>query len=243
VAERIEGPNAVREVLQSGRRVMELRVAEGAGRAVEPLIAIARAAGVAVSVVPRKALDAESERGAHQGVVALVEPFRYTPLGAMLDRTAGHEASLLIALDHVTDPGNLGAVMRTASVVGADGVIVPKDRAAAMTPSAYKAAAGGAEDVPVAREPNLVRALEDAKAAGFWVAGASEHAETLAWDAPLDGRLVLVLGAEGEGLSRLVERTCDMLVRLPVTGPVGSLNVSAAAAVLAYEWRRRTARP
>jgi 23S rRNA (guanosine2251-2'-O)-methyltransferase len=171
----------------------------------------------------------------------LAEPFRYTELAEMLRRVPAPAPSLLLCLDHVTDPGNLGAVVRTADAVGADGVIVPKDRAAEMTPGAFKAAAGAAEHVAIAREPNLPRALEACKESGYWVAGASEHATTLAWDAPLEGRLVLVLGAEGSGLSRLVERTCDLLVRLPIAegGVVGSLNVSNAAAVLAYEWARR----
>ena len=182
-----------------------------------------------------------SERGAHQGVIAIVEPFRYTPIEEVLARAAEKPASLLIALDHVTDPGNLGAVVRTADVVGADAVIVPKDRAAAMTPSALKAAAGAAEHVPVCREANLVRALERCKEAGYWVVGASERAERFVWDAPIDGRIVLVLGAEGTGLARLTERACDLLVSLPVCGHVSSLNVSAATAVLAYEWVRRTA--
>jgi 23S rRNA (guanosine2251-2'-O)-methyltransferase len=119
-------------------------------------------------------------------------------------------------------------------------VLIAKDRSAEMGTGAYKAAAGAAEHVAVAREPNLPRALEACKAAGWWVAGASEHAGELAWDSPLEGRIVLVLGAEGTGLSRLVERSCDLLVRLPVVGSVGSLNVSSAAAVLAYEWLRRT---
>ena len=123
-------------------------------------------------------------------------------------------------LDHVTDPGNLGAVVRTAEVVGADGVIVPKDRAAAMTPSALKAAAGAAEHLPVCRAANIAQTLERFKKEGYWVAGASEKAETDAWDAPLEGRIVLVMGAEGTGLARLTERACDLLVRLPVRGHV-----------------------
>ncbi len=199
----------------------------------------ARAAGVRVERASRRELDRDSERGAHQGVIADVEPYRYTGLDEVLSRTKGKTASLLLALDHATDPGNLGAVVRTADVVGADGVLIAKDRSAEMTPSARKAAAGAAEHVAVVRDTNLVRMLETCKQSGYWVAGATEHARQMAWDAPLDGRLVIVLGAEGSGLSRLVERTCDLLVALPVAGSVGSLNVSSAAAVLAFEWLRR----
>lgn len=237
----IEGRHAVEELLRSGRRVSSVRVLDAPGKDAEPLeriIRLATEAGVPVKRVTRRELDRDSERGAHQGVIALAEPFRYTPLESVL-RASGTGPSLLLALDHVTDPGNLGAVVRTADVVGAAGVLIAKDRSADMTPSACKAAAGAVEHVAVSREPNLARALEQCKEHGFWIAGASEHAETLAWDAPLEGRLVIVLGAEGTGLSRLAERGCDMLVRLPVAGSVGSLNVSNAAAVLAYEWLRR----
>jgi 23S rRNA (guanosine2251-2'-O)-methyltransferase len=239
--DRIEGRHAVEELLRSGTRVRSLRVLDAPGKDAAPLdriVRMAAEAGVPVERVGRRELDRDSERGAHQGVIAVAEPFRYAPLEALLS-ASGTGPALILALDHVMDPGNLGAVVRTADVVGAAGVIIAKDRSAEMTPSAYKAAAGAAEHLPIAREPNLSRALEQCKEAGFWVAGASEHAEKLAWDAPIEGRLVLVLGAEGTGLSRLVERGCDMLVRLPVAGSVGSLNVSNAAAVLAYEWLRR----
>lgn len=240
--ERIEGRHAVEELLRSGRRVSKVRVLEGAKQAdsLDNIIRLADAAGVPVEKSARRDLDSESERGAHQGVIAYAVPFRYAQLDEVLGSLDPGRPGLLIALDHVTDPGNLGAVVRTADAVGADAVVIAKDRSAGMTPSAYKAAAGAAERVPICREPNLSRALEKAKEAGFWVAGASEHAVELAWEAPLEGRLVLVLGSEGTGLSRLVLRTCDLLVRLPVVGAVGSLNVSNAAAVLAYEWLRRT---
>jgi 23S rRNA (guanosine2251-2'-O)-methyltransferase len=240
VAERLEGRNAVIEALRSGRRVLKVLVADGAKPAgVADVLTAATVAGVPVATVPRRELDRDSEHGAHQGVVALVEPFEFVPLKRILDSTEGRERSLLIALDQVTDPGNLGAVIRTADVAGADGIITTKHRSAAMTPAAYKAAAGAAEHIRVARESNLVQALDSCKAAGYWIAGASEHADQLAWDAPMEGRLVIVMGSEGEGLSRLTQRTCDFLVGLPVAGPVGSLNVSAAAAVLAFEWVRR----
>jgi len=239
--DRVEGRNAVTELLTSGRGVTRLYLLEGAKGedALSRIRTVARERGIPIESVPRRELDRMSERGAHQGVIAAVEPFRYTELDAVLARCATKPASLIIALDHVTDPGNLGAIIRTAEAVGADAVVFPKDRAAAMTPSSLKAAAGAAEYLPVCREPNLVRALDRCKEAGYWVAGASERAQALAWDAPLEGRLVLAMGAEGTGLARLTERSCDLLVRLPVRGRVGSLNVSAAAAVLAYEWLRR----
>ncbi len=235
----VEGRNAVLELLGSDRRVERLLILDGAhGDAIDRILERARARGVPVDLVRRQALDALSERGAHQGVVALVDPFRYAELDEVL-AASGEGPALLIALDHVTDPGNLGAVVRTADVVGAAAVVIPKDRAASITPVALKAAAGAAERLPICRVTNLVRALESCKQSGFWVVGASERASETAFTAPLEGRVVLVMGAEGEGLARLTERSCDLLVRLPVRGHVSSLNVSAAAAVLAYEWARR----
>jgi 23S rRNA (guanosine2251-2'-O)-methyltransferase len=239
--DQVEGRHAVEELLRSGRRVRSVRLLDTPGKDGEPLTRIAELAaqaGVLVERVPRRQLDRDSERGAHQGVIAIAEQFAYTPLAEVLARHAEDTESLLLALDHVTDPGNLGAVVRTADATGAAAVLIAKDRSAEMTPGALKSAAGAAEHMAVCREPNLSRALEACKEAGYWVAGASEHAEQLAWDAPLSGRLVVVLGAEDTGLSRLVERGCDMLVRLPIVGSVGSLNVSAAAAVLSYEWLR-----
>jgi 23S rRNA (guanosine2251-2'-O)-methyltransferase len=239
--ERVEGRNAVHELLASGRKVTRLFVLEGTrhGDPLDELSSAARAAGVPVEPASRRDLDRISERGAHQGVVAIVEPYRYASLEQVLAAAPETGPALIVALDHVTDPGNLGAVIRTAEVAGAAGVIVPKDRAAAMTPSALKAAAGAAEHLPVCRVANLVQALEKFKEAGFWVVGATESAQAEAWDAPMEGRIVLVMGAEGTGLARLTERACDLLVRLPVRGKVSSLNVSAATAVLAYEWLRR----
>lgn len=242
--DRVEGRNAVAELLASGRRIVRFFVLEGyrAGDELTDLAEQARARGVRVETASRKELDRMSERGAHQGVVAVVEPFKYATLDDVLKRTLEKPASLIIVLDHITDPGNLGAVVRTAEVVGADAVVIPKERSASMTPSALKAAAGAAEHMPVVRAANIVQTLDRCKEQGYWVAGASEKADTLAWDAPLDGRIVLVMGAEGSGLARLTERTCDLLVRLPVNGRVSSLNVSAATAVLAYEWLRRLPR-
>lgn len=240
--ETVEGRNAVAELLASDRRVRRLLVLDGPrkGDPLDELRTAARAKGIAVEPVSRKELDRLSERGAHQGVIAVVEPFRYATFEQIVDPAAAKTESLVIVLDHVTDPGNLGAVVRTAEVVGADGVIIPKDRAAAMTPSALKAAAGAAEHLPVCREANIAQSLKRLKEAGYWVAGASEKAAVDAWEAPLTGRIALVMGAEGAGLARLTERECDLLVRLPVRGHVNSLNVSAATAVLAYEWLRRS---
>lgn len=239
----IEGRNAVIEALRAGFPLSRVMVAEGAkpDRYFDDLARLAREAGVAVQPIPRRKLDALSERGAHQGVIAEAAPFRYTPLDRVIAASSGADRALVIALDHVTDPGNLGAVVRSAEVVGALGVLVTKRRAAAVTPATYKASAGALSHVPLVQESNLVQSLERFKEAGFWIAGASEKAKQTAWEAPLDGRLVLVMGSEGEGLSRLTMERCDFLVRLPQAGKVGSLNVAQAATALSYEWLRRGA--
>jgi 23S rRNA (guanosine2251-2'-O)-methyltransferase len=238
----VEGRNAVLEALRAGVPVTAVLLASGSeGGPVDEIRRLAAGRGIAVRTVARRVLDERSVRGAHQGVMAEMAAFAYTPLAEVLERVGDRDASLVIVLDHITDEGNLGAVARSAEVAGADALVIPKARSAAIGPAAYKTSAGALAHLPVVREPNLVRVLEHLKEAGYWVAGATESATTLAWDAPLEGRLVLVMGSEGEGISRLVEKACDFTVRLPVAGRVGSLNVAQAATVLAFEWSRRTA--
>lgn len=239
--ERIEGRNAVIEALRSGRELERIFIARGVKHdaSLDEIRELATAAGIPVTAVERAELDRASERGHHQGVAAVAADFGYAALADVIARAEGEERSLVLLLDHVTDPGNLGAIIRSAEVAGADGVVVAERRSAPVTTIVHKASAGATAYLPVARVTNLVRAMEELKAAGFWVAGASEHATQTLWDAPLDGRLVLALGAEGEGLSRLVAERCDFLVSIPVNGHVSSLNVAQAATVLAYEWVRR----
>ena len=238
----IEGRNAVIEALRAGVPLSRVTIAEGTkpDRGLDEIVSRAGEAGVAVDRAPKRVLDAKSDRGAHQGVIAEAKPYKYASLDDVLQRAEGKPAALIIALDHITDPGNLGAVVRTAEVVGADGVVVANARQAAVTPAAYKSSAGALSHVLLAQEANLVRSLERCKAAGFWIAGASEHAEQTVWDAPLEGRIVLVVGSEGGGLARLTRETCDFLVRLPQVGQVGSLNVAQATTAIAYEWVRRS---
>lgn len=237
----IEGRNAVFEALRAGMPIRQVFIAEGTkpDRALDEMARLAAESGVPVARVPRRQIDAKSERGAHQGVLAEAAPYPYASLDDLLARAEGKERALIIVLDHVTDPGNLGAIVRTAEVVGAEGVLVAKRRAAAVTPAAYKSSAGALAHVALAQEANVVRSLARCKEAGFWIAGASEHASQSVWDAPLDGRIVVVMGSEGEGLARLTRETCDFLVRLPQAGKVGSLNVAQAATAIAYEWLRR----
>lgn len=238
----LEGRNAIIEALRAGMPLERILIADGVKQ--DPAIAEierrARESRVRLDHVERRELDRASERGAHQGVMAQAAPFRFTPLADVLRRIADAPAALIIALDHVTDPGNLGAVARTAEVVGAAAVLIQNKRSAGVTPAAWKAAAGALAHVPLVQETNLVRALTLLKDAGFWIGGASERATQTVWEAPLEGRLVLVMGSEGEGLARLTTETCDFLARLPQAGKVGSLNVAQATTALAYEWMRRS---
>lgn len=214
-------------------------------RAFERLVGKLRAAGVPVETAERSRLDRISadggSHGAHQGIVCEVPPYRYADVSDIARAGSSKAQSLVLVLDHVTDEGNLGAIIRTAEVVGADGVVIPSKRAAQVTVGVYKTSAGAAFHIPIARVPNLVGALKLLKDAGFWVAGASERAHDDIWHAPLEGRIALVAGSEGDGISRLVLETCDFLVSLPQHGHVGSLNVAQATTAICYEWMRRCA--
>lgn len=241
MAEVIEGRNVVLEALRAGLALESITFAEGlrSEPSLDEIRQRADAAGVPVKTAARAVLDRQSARGAHQGVIAAVRPFRYADLAGVLKAAAGRGRALIIVLDHITDPGNLGAVVRSAEVAGAQAVIIPKDRAASIGPVAHKASAGATAHVPIVRVGNIARALQDLKDAGFWVAGADERGEQDLWSAPLTGRLALVMGAEGAGLARLTRERCDFLVRIPVAGEVASLNVAQATTVLAFEWVRR----
>ena len=196
------------------------------------------AAGVRIKYVPRAQLDALSSHGAHQGIALEVGNFPYADVADILDR-AGDGPALVVVLDHVTDDGNFGAIVRSAEVVGAAGVVIANKRAAGVTVGSYKTSAGAVMHLPIAQVPNIARALDDLKAAGFWVGGASEHAEGSCWDAPFEGRVALVMGSEGDGISRLVLEKCDFLTKLPQRGMTESLNVAQATTALCFEWLRR----
>lgn len=240
----LEGRNAVIEALRAGMPLKRVFIAEGVGpdRALEEIERRAKEAGIPAERTGRSELDKMSERGAHQGVIARASEFAYTPIEHVIGAVEGRLSALVIALDHITDPGNLGAIARTGEVVGSAGIVVQKKRSAAITPAAWKSSAGALAHVPLVQEANLVRALGLFKREGFWIAGACEDAEQTVWEAPLEGRLVVVMGSEGEGLARLTKESCDFLVRLPQAGKVGSLNVAQATTAIAYEWLRRESR-
>ena len=206
--------------------------------ALSQLAARLEASGIEVERVAKPVLDSLSSHGAHQGVMLRVRPYRYAELHDVLER-AGEGPALVIVLDHVTDEGNFGAIVRTAEVVGATGVVVARARAARVGVGAYKTSAGAVMHLPIAQVSNLANALDELKEHGFWAGAATEHAHDVIWDAPLAGRVALVMGSEGSGISRLVREHCDFEFRLPQRGRVESLNVAQATTAIAYEWLRR----
>jgi 23S rRNA (guanosine2251-2'-O)-methyltransferase len=224
------------------RRADEVAVLAGASGPLGEVVSLARQAGVKVSYRTRDQLDAIAGSPHHQGVVARVASAEYLDLSALqqIPRERG-EAPFFLALDQVQDPRNLGALLRTADVFGVHGVIVPKHRQVGVTAAAARTAMGAVESVPVTRETNLVGALEALKKSGVWVYGGVINGGVPVWGTDLSGPLCLVLGGEGEGLRPLVARACDILVSIPMTGSVGSLNVSSAGAVLCYEVARQRA--
>ncbi|HXZ56071.1 MAG TPA: 23S rRNA (guanosine(2251)-2'-O)-methyltransferase RlmB [Gaiellaceae bacterium] len=230
-SELVYGRRPVREAIHGPREVRELWATERALRA-EPWLSDS---GVRVQRKPERELNAEAGTTDHQGVLARVEPFRY----ADAHELAAGDAPLLAVLDSVTDPRNLGAVIRCADGAGANGVVLPAHNSARVTPTVVHASAGAAEHLPVAVVKNLARYLGEIKGPRLWIWAAAGDAETSMWDADLSGGAAFVLGAEGKGLRPLVRRTCDDAVRIPLAGEVESLNVSVAAALLLYEASRQ----
>ena len=236
----IEGRRAAAEALRTGFPVKRALVAKGLeqDRDIARLTDELAAANIQVKYVPRAQLDALSSHGAHQGIVLETAPFPYATIQDVIAH-AGDGPALVVVLDHVTDAGNFGAIVRSAEVVGAAGVVIANKRAAEVTVTTYKTSAGAVMHLPIAQVPNLTRALDDLKAAGFWAVGASEHAAETCWEADLTGRVALVMGSEGEGISRLILEQCDLLTKLPQRGATESLNVAQAATALCYEWLRQ----
>lgn len=239
--EYLEGRHALAEALDAGVPMKKVYASSAAfkDRWISSLLSKVQEAGIEIEPASAKSLDELSTRGAHQGIIAEVEPFQYIGVNELVGLANSAQDVLVIVCDHITDAGNFGAIVRTADVVGAMGVVIPNKRSVHVTPATYKTSAGAIAYVPIAMEANIAQSLERLKDAGFWVVGASEHAQTVLWDAPMSGRIALVMGSEDKGLAQLTEKTCDMLVKLPQKGHVESLNVAQAATALSYEWMRQ----
>jgi 23S rRNA (guanosine2251-2'-O)-methyltransferase len=232
----LSGIHPVMEALRAGRLLERVLVAQGVGGPrVQAVIDLARQAEVPVRFEPRTSLDRLAGTAAHQGIVALGAAKQY----AELDSVAAPQASLLVVLDGVEDPHNLGAIIRTAHAAGAAGVVIPERRAVSITDVVAKAAAGALEHLPVVRVTNINRSLEDLKRRGYWIYGLDERGAEDYDRVEYSPPTALVLGGEGKGLHEQVRRHCDVLVRIPMAGKISSLNVSVAAGIVLFEWKRR----
>ena len=231
----LAGIHPVAEALKAGRPLERILVAKGAGGPrLQEIIDLARQSSVPLRFEPRPALDRLAGSAAHQGVVALGAAQKYLPL----DQIAVN-AKMLVFLDGVEDPHNLGAIIRTAHAAGADAVVIPERRAAGLTDVVAKAAAGALEHLPVVRVGNLNRALDEVKQQGYTVYGLDERGPVDYDQAEYKSPAALVLGGEGKGLHEMVRKRCDQVLRIPMTGKISSLNVSVAAGIVLFDWKRR----
>ena len=233
----IEGRNAVLEALRAGRPIDKLLVAKGdEDAALGHIIHMARDAGIAVADTDRRKLDEMSVTGAHQGVIAVAAVKEYCTVEDIL-RSAEEkgEAPLIILCDEISDPHNLGAIIRTAECAGAHGVVIPRRRSAGLTATVAKTSAGAVEYLPVARVANLTNAIRELKDRGVWIYGTAADADADLYATDLTGPAAIVIGSEGEGMSRLVAENCDVRMSIPMAGRISSLNASVSAAVVLYE--------
>lgn len=237
----IEGRNAVTEALRAGRNIDKIYIAKGeVDKTLGHIASRAREMGVVVVEADRRKLDSMSVTHAHQGVVALAAVREYSSIDDIL-RIAEErgEDPFVIVCDEISDPHNLGAIIRTAECVGAHGIIIPKRRSAGLTSIVGKTSAGAVEHMAVARVSNLTAAIKELKERGLWVYGTAADAPAGMWDTNLTGPVCIVIGSEGDGMGRLVTENCDVLVSIPMHGRVNSLNASAAASILMYEVLRQ----
>ena len=239
--EQVEGKRAVLETLRGKRSVAELLVGEGikSGGALDEILAAAREKKIQVTFLPRRELERLARSENNQGVIVRVEPYRYSTVKQVYESLEGQEKAFVVLLDSVTDPRNLGSIARTCEAAGVDALLLPRSRAAPVTPAVFHASAGAVENLAIATVPNLVSVMRELKQLGLWVVGADIEAQTSYFEAELTGPFALVMGSEGEGLHRLVRETCDLMVNIPMYGKVGSLNVSVAAGIIIYEAMRQ----
>lgn len=237
----LEGRNALQEALKSGRTVDKVFIAAGeTDRALQRLAAEAKEAGAVVVPVDRRKLDAMSFTRAHQGVIALVAAHVYYSIDDILEEAASRgEAPLIVICDELSDPHNLGAILRSAECAGAHGVIIPKRRSVGLTATVAKASAGAIEYMKVARVTNINNAIAELKEKGVWIFGTAAEGSIPMYQANLTIPAAIVIGNEGDGMSQLVRKNCDVMLNIPMKGHISSLNASAAASILLYEALRQ----
>ena len=239
----LEGRNAVTEALKAGRTIDKVFIASGDRDSTLRYIAsLAKKSGAVVTYCDRRKLDSMSQTGAHQGVIAMAAARVYSSIEDMLEAARDRgEPPLIVICDEITDPHNLGAILRTAECAGAHGVIIPKRRNTGLTAVVAKASAGAVEYMPVARVTNLTAAIKALQDQGVWVYGTAADGASSLYETDLTGPCAVVIGSEGAGMGRLVSESCDFMVSIPMKGQINSLNASNAAAVLLYEaLRQRT---
>lgn len=239
--DRVEGKNPVFEAIRSGQSINKLYVEkDGEDAFTLRIVAMAREKGIPVQYLERKKLDLLSKTRAHQGVILELAAREYSDIDDLLKIAEDKgEQPFLIVLDGITDPNNLGSIIRSAECSGVHGIVLPKRRSAPLNATVAKVAAGALEYVPVARVANLVQTLRSLKNAGLWIIGADMEGAEAYYDSNLTGPCTLVIGSEGEGLSRLVKDECDLLVRIPMKGNISSLNAGVAAALIMFEISRQ----
>ena len=233
----LEGRNAVTEALRAGRTIDKVFVADGdTDRGLQRLAAQAKEAGAVIVPVDRRKLDTMSFTRSHQGIIALVAAHEYATIDEILEEAeARGEKALIVICDELSDPHNLGAIMRSAECGGAHGVIIPKRRSVGLTATVAKSSAGAVEYMKVARVTNINNAINELKEKGVWVFGTAAEGSIPMYKADLTGHTAIVIGNEGEGMSQLVRKNCDVMVHIPMKGKITSLNASAAASILLYE--------
>ncbi|MBU3146709.1 23S rRNA (guanosine(2251)-2'-O)-methyltransferase RlmB [Clostridium sp. CF012] len=233
----IEGRNAVIEALKSDRTIEYILIAKGdLVGSISVVLALAKEKGIVTKEVDRRKLDEMSQTSAHQGVMAVVTPYKYFGLNDIFEYAKEKgEKPFIIILDEIEDPHNFGSIIRTAEVCGAHGIIIPKRRNVGATPIVYKTSAGAIEHVKIAKVTNINAAIEEIKERGVWVYGADMEAENYIFDTDFTGAVALVIGSEGRGISKLTKEKCDVLVKIPMVGKITSLNASVAGGIIMYE--------
>lgn len=233
----VEGRNAVIEALKSDRTIEQVLVAKGDTKgSINVVLGIAKEKGTVIKYVDRAKLDDLSQTGAHQGVIAIVTPYKYFKLDDIISYAQDkNEEPFVIILDELEDPHNFGSIIRTAEVCGVHGIIIPKRKNVGVTPTVYKTSAGAIEHMKIAKVTNINATIDELKEKGLWIYGADMTGENYCYNTDLRGPMALVIGSEGKGISKLTKEKCDVLMRIPMVGKISSLNASVAGGIMMYE--------
>lgn len=233
----IQGRNSVIEALKSDRTIEQILIAKGDMEgSIGLIVSLAKEKGVVIKEVERKKLDRMSNAGNHQGVIAVVTPYKYCSVEDILKYAEVRgEKPLILILDEIEDPHNFGAIIRTAEISGVHGIIIPKRRSVGITPVVYKTSSGALEHMMISKVTNINTVIDELKSQGIWVYGADMDGERFCFEEKLDGAVALIIGNEGKGISKLTKEKCDVLIKIPMLGKINSLNASVAAGIIMYE--------